>query len=587
MVKGNNHNITMRIENFCKLYSLKYSEASKRVFLSFIFILLLGFSSCVDELATELPWSGEETVELTVMVPEYGSEFIETRSNLTQEEASYSNIYLIAANTDYNKLSIFNITQDLGEIDNEGYRKTSIVLATGNYRFYVVANLNQYIDGTIDQYVKNENTIQTLIDNFSTPKQITPGNLPMACSPKDIQVNGVNKDGNNIISITNSEPTIKADMTILCAKVTYTILFDSREGGISSSFADKKDISFIVNMVEARPYANKVKGLADFDDITSLYLNDPEFSSDLGKNSLGEWSHNDNVGFTDNWSGVAEHYNKIYETYKEYQDMSKGIYRLEADGFYRYGNIENAWKAHQNGTEKLLAKLYINESESSFMSLYEGGYEDPETDRAKSEKGFPDGVVGANLAFNVDGNYKGNSVTYLLATKGTLRFGIKKTVSQDYDWTCFDNFKLYYQSFETALNNSIPLELNRYTFDNNIIISDSNFNLEELSIASWDNTNEDLQDWHTLDHKAWQGVVYLPENLTSTKTELHFPYTYGDSTEKIGEKTVSLFNDSQGLERGYSYNIVALVKDVNKFPTSSASLETLVSKSTFFPLSAH
>lgn len=152
------------------------------------------------------------------------------------------------------------------------------------------------------------------------------------------------------------------------------------------------------------------------------------------------------TSFTAASSGVAEHYNKTFDTYQELDNMPAGRYLLTAQGFYRYGSIDNARTARLNGTEKLQASLYLNDKETPFMSLY-----DASAPYTFSPYTYPDGVSGADKAFNTDKAYKENSVEYTLATEGTLRTGIRKTASTSADWTCFDNFRLYYLGNTTGI----------------------------------------------------------------------------------------------------------------------------------------
>lgn len=547
---------------------------------TYILIFLTAFilNSCSEDFKINEDSQENDLVELKIMVPEKESSFIESRAenSLNESESLYSNIYLVACNTDKNKVTVFNLTQELSYDENDGYSKTSVLLGTGNYRFYVVANLNQYISGSIDQFVRTENGIQSLISDFSTDKLITPGNLPMACSPAEIMVSGGIKNQNtNIIYLSNgSKPSIKADMTILCAKVRYTILFDAREGGISKGFIDndKKNISFIVSDQEL-PYANYVKSTGQFTDITNK-INNPDFNENKGDG----WSHDDVNEFTATSSGVAEHWNRNFDSHQTLRNMEPGLYRLEVQGFYRFGSPKNSWEAHQNGSEQYNAKIYISNSESPLMSLYDENYGDPQLDPRPQDVvppiDYPIGVQSANWSFNTDGKYKNNSVEHSLYQTGDLRIGIKKSIkhSDDDDWTCFDNFKLYHQSFDDMVseNNKIYLDLGRYTFDSNYLITIQN---NDPILTPWDNANNSIDDWHNLDYKAWQGVVYLPENLTDRKTQLHFPYTYGTLNEKVDEQVITLFdsgthsngNASHGLAKGMMYDVVVLVKTPDKF----------------------
>lgn len=168
-------------------------------------------------------------------------------------------------------------------------------------------------------------------------------------------------------------------------------------------------------------------------DVTFL-LKNPAFSQ-------GTYGWN-GTSFTQAASGVAEFFDKTFDTYQVLERMPAGEYTFSCQGFYRYGNIANAYPSHTNGTEELVAKLYVNGEETSFMSLY-----DEEEDYSYVPVyTFPDGVGTADKAFNVEGNYMGNAVTCIMTEAGTLKVGMRKAVAVYQDWTCFDNFKLVYKS---------------------------------------------------------------------------------------------------------------------------------------------
>lgn len=145
------------------------------------------------------------------------------------------------------------------------------------------------------------------------------------------------------------------------------------------------------------------------------------------------------TSFTAASAGVAEHYNKTFDTYQQLTGMPAGRYRLTCQGFYRYGSITNAWRAHNNGTERLQAQLYMNGQSQPFLSLY-----DASAPYTYSPYTYPDGVTDANRAFNTDGAYRDNAVECTLNETGTLRIGIRKTNHTEADWNCFDNFRLEY-----------------------------------------------------------------------------------------------------------------------------------------------
>ena len=187
--------------------------------------------------------------------------------------------------------------------------------------------------------------------------------------------------------------------------------------------ADKSDI--IDSLCQSAAEGEEV-------DLTWLITN-PDFDSE---SSTG-W---EGTSFTATSSGVAEFWNKNFDVYQELADMPAGTYRLEASGFYRNGSTSVAYSAHSAGTEQLLALLYINDSTASFMSLYD----DDITLYTYSPYTYPDGVSGANTAFNTYGLYSGNNVSYSQEERGDLVVGMKKETYVSSDWLCFDNVRLYY-----------------------------------------------------------------------------------------------------------------------------------------------
>ena len=164
-------------------------------------------------------------------------------------------------------------------------------------------------------------------------------------------------------------------------------------------------------------------------DLTVLLAN-PDFSK--GGNG---WS---GTPFTAASEGVAEHWNKTFDTYQILDYMPAGKYTFSCSGFYRYGG-KDGYNAHVDGSEQLLAELYMNDKSVPFMSLF-----DESAPYTNSPYTYPDNVAQANKAFNSDACYAGNSVTLILPETGTLRVGMRKSKVMANDWNCFDNFRLLY-----------------------------------------------------------------------------------------------------------------------------------------------
>ncbi|MDE5585962.1 MAG: hypothetical protein K2I92_06425, partial [Muribaculaceae bacterium] len=168
-------------------------------------------------------------------------------------------------------------------------------------------------------------------------------------------------------------------------------------------------------------------------DITRL-LQNPNFDMD---NSSG-WS---GTSFTAVSHNVAEHFSRVFDTYQVLKAMPAGSYRLEAQVFYRYGLPAFARPAHNDGTEDILASLYINDSARPVMSLYDEEYSK-----------YPDNMYEASVAFNNDHKYTDNSVELIMPEAGDIRAGIRKLEMVDGDWTIFDNFRLYYKPELTSVS---------------------------------------------------------------------------------------------------------------------------------------
>lgn len=169
-------------------------------------------------------------------------------------EASWTNLYLVAI-PDVVDVShpLRILTLRNGATSENGYTDYTVTLFPDRYRFYVLGNIDSYLtpEGELstnlqDRGISDENDLRGLILNFSTSKTIEAGNLPMACLAEEISAydNGTKQNlSDNYVEVASGKgTTIYADMTFLCSKVRYTILFDRTEGGFSK-FGDG-DIAF-------------------------------------------------------------------------------------------------------------------------------------------------------------------------------------------------------------------------------------------------------------------------------------------------------------------------------------------------------
>ena len=183
-------------------------------------------------------------------------------------------------------------------------------------------------------------------------------------------------------------------------------------------------------------YAQESGGAVDL----TFLLNNPDFTD----NDASGWS---GTAFSAASSGVAEFYDTTFDTYQVLKDMPAGTYRFECQGFYRNGDYAVAYPARQEGTEQLLAVLYVNDAERPFMSLF-----DESAPYTYTPYTYPDNVWTADAAFNRDGAYAANAVEFILEEPGDLKLGVAKSAYKTHDWTCFDNFRLYYLGVQDYLD---------------------------------------------------------------------------------------------------------------------------------------
>lgn len=249
--------------------------------LIFLFIILCG---CNDDLNNSDKHIQPEEEGLKICLPnlDYSSNFTLSRSSEiqnsrgilepTESEVLINNFYLLAipietsSNHNSNQdgsleenIKIINLSEYSYFSDsNSKYRVYKIKdLNPGKYYFYLFANLKDYIENEIETLTTREE-IDEIVLNFATETKglkLKSGNLPMACLPSEMRLEeGGEMMGESPIELSEENATtIYADMTFLCSKVRYTILFDTSD--FSSAFGEnyiefttEEEIPYITNL---------------------------------------------------------------------------------------------------------------------------------------------------------------------------------------------------------------------------------------------------------------------------------------------------------------------------------------------------
>ena len=219
----------------------------------------------------------------------------------------------------------------------------------------------------------------------------------------------------------------------------------------------------------------KLKAAADAD-MASATLANPKDVSTLIKNrsfdKQGDFAgwEGEKFGAGGTASTAAEHFNKNYNTYQTLKDLPVGVYKVNADGFYRAGEIANDFTATKDKA-KYYAKIYganvtANGEEiatASLMHLFDpikaGEQHLDKNGEAIGATEYKDGetiyyIPNTMLDFtNLNGTtkelkegtalYKTNSVLFPVS-EGTAKIGVKKDSKENNDWTIVDNFGLTY-----------------------------------------------------------------------------------------------------------------------------------------------
>ena len=206
-------------------------------------------------------------------------------------------------------------------------------------------------------------------------------------------------------------------------------------------------------------------------DATNLIMC-PSFQSKKFNADKNEW---EDVRAADGWVNASiedgpsskvtsalnyEMFNDSSEIHQTLYNMPAGYYRVVYNGFYRGGDMVPAALTRRDSTEEVLnAEVYLEGKESKWTnklaSIFDNvrEYKYDSSDAVLADSLLPDmpdllyhcivnQVAGAKLAFE-DGAYEGN-FSFRVEEGEEPILGVRKTGKITNDWTCFDNFHLYY-----------------------------------------------------------------------------------------------------------------------------------------------
>lgn len=205
----------------------------------------------------------------------------------------------------------------------------------------------------------------------------------------------------------------------------------------------------------------------------SWYLRDPGMSLSPTQSAWtvasGTLGHG---GLTSN--RCAEFWNCTFDINQNLTGLQNGVYRLQAQGFYRVGggtnDATNAAKARAAGKEVINASFYANTVSQPFPSIFANNCTSNKGSNYVSSTGYsingksyyvPSTMDRTSVWFS-EGAYT-SDIIEVVVTDGRLQIGARKTVADSQDWSIFDNFHLFYLgSNQNAEQQAALAELDRY-----------------------------------------------------------------------------------------------------------------------------
>ena len=267
------------------------------------------------------------------------------------------------------------------------------------------------------------------------------------------------------------ETAMKLEKAIKDARASYPDLDLAAEDAVFANTAStKEELQAAIDAIPA-----KLKAAAEADMASATFTNPKDVSALITNRTfdkIGDFTgwEGDKFGANGTSSSAAERYNMNYNSYQTLNNLPVGVYKVNADGFYRAGEIANDFKATKDKSN-YHAKLYganvtANGDEiatANIMHLFDpikaGEQHLDKNGETINVTEYKDGetayyVPNSMLDFtNLNGTtkevaegtelYKTNAVMFPVS-EGTAKIGIKKDTKENNDWTIVDNFGLIY-----------------------------------------------------------------------------------------------------------------------------------------------
>lgn len=267
---------------------------------------------------------------------------------------------------------------------------------------------------------ESEESYLSAIENLQTALQTAESSRSLYAEFIEVMKTGRDNAANSVLTtaLTNYQNALDE-----AEKQIQTV---STQDEVRKELADlKKTASDYVKNKDARPEQKKSWNM-------SVVMTNPTFDV----NASG-WTGTPTVKY-----GVAEHYNKNFDTYQNLTGLKNGRYTVKVCALYRTGENDGG-KAYREGTEVIPAQFYANMQKKPVQSLY--AYEYGEATEGMGNLDLKNGYVNSMYAAETcfaQGRYV--NMLEVTVTNGRLKVGLSSS-GQKWDcWCCFDNFELTY-----------------------------------------------------------------------------------------------------------------------------------------------
>ena len=192
----------------------------------------------------------------------------------------------------------------------------------------------------------------------------------------------------------------------------------------------------------------------------TFFIQDPSFANENDRRSAWQWNRTggnlDDVRWYWNRRSYAVWNTSNFTLKQTITNLPIGTYKMTFKGFYRDGNRDEVAERRTAGTERLLAKYFINNDKADVMSILDGASETwveglfyyPAADAEAPYGHYPDNANGFNRIFQDYPNAYLNKGVTSVVTNGTITLGLEKLEANASDWLSFDDFRLEYLGSE-------------------------------------------------------------------------------------------------------------------------------------------